>query len=91
MACLGALYKLFFYPTHIFLLKTYCLFSKDHTTFTATTLRTSTSETMAQQVSSTAEMIDYFIAFFLPPVGVFLRRGCGADFFINILLCSKCC
>lgn len=46
---------------------------------------------MAKQVSSTAEMIDYVIAFFLPPVGVFLRRGCNADFFINILLCSKSC
>ncbi|KAL6305415.1 hypothetical protein BKA93DRAFT_825105 [Sparassis latifolia] len=25
-------------------------------------------------------------AIILPPVGVFLERGCGADFFINILL-----
>lgn len=45
---------------------------------------------MTQRVSSNAEMIDYFIAFWLPPVGVFLRRGCGADLLINILLCSKC-
>lgn len=74
-----------------------------------------TSATMTRQVSSTSEMIDYFIAFFLPPVspppsshtglvgqdlgqladvcptalpqvGVFLKRGCHADLFINILL-----
>lgn len=51
--------------------------------------KTPTSATMTKQVSSTAEMIDYLIAFFLPPVGVFLRRGCNADFFINILLCSE--
>lgn len=73
---------------------------------------------MAKQVSSGAEMIDYLVAFFLPPVsssqtrllsaaaahcasvpsencldanvgqvGVFLKRGCGADILINILLC----
>ncbi|KAF3761875.1 UPF0057-domain-containing protein [Cryphonectria parasitica EP155] len=38
------------------------------------------------QVSSTSDMIDYFIAFFLPPVGVFLKRGLHADLWINILL-----
>ncbi|KAK3045640.1 hypothetical protein LTR09_012794 [Extremus antarcticus] len=27
------------------------------------------------------------IAIFLPPVAVVLRRGCGADLLINILLC----
>lgn len=69
---------------------------------------------MAKQVSSGAEMIDYLVAFFIPPVsasleidpfvqrtsrdtiletdvgnqvGVFLKRGCGADILINILLC----
>ncbi|KAI0093590.1 hypothetical protein BDY19DRAFT_881364 [Irpex rosettiformis] len=26
------------------------------------------------------------LAIILPPVGVFLERGCGADFLINILL-----
>lgn len=67
---------------------------------------------MAKQVSSTAEMIDYLISFFIPPVstwlnvtnawsieyyhslpiltrpklGVFFKRGCGADVLINILL-----
>ncbi|KAJ4987697.1 Plasma membrane proteolipid 3-like protein 2 [Stagonosporopsis vannaccii] len=25
-------------------------------------------------------------AIFIPPLGVFLERGCNADFFINILL-----
>ncbi|KAH9997228.1 hypothetical protein BJV77DRAFT_984029 [Russula vinacea] len=26
------------------------------------------------------------LAIFIPPLGVFLERGCHADFFINILL-----
>ncbi|CAN8098022.1 unnamed protein product [Discula destructiva] len=41
---------------------------------------------MGKRVSSGAEMIDYLIAFFLPPLGVFFKRGCGADLIINILL-----
>jgi len=28
----------------------------------------------------------YFLAIFLPPLAVFLKRGCNADFLINILL-----
>jgi uncharacterized membrane protein YqaE (UPF0057 family) len=31
-------------------------------------------------------MLDYIIAIFLPPLAVFLKTGCGADFVINILL-----
>jgi len=31
-------------------------------------------------------MLLYFLALFLPPLSVFLKRGCAADFFINILL-----
>ncbi|KZT26303.1 plasma membrane proteolipid 3 [Neolentinus lepideus HHB14362 ss-1] len=27
-----------------------------------------------------------FFAIFVPPIGVFLERGCGADLLINILL-----
>ncbi|KAH9946001.1 UPF0057-domain-containing protein [Epithele typhae] len=30
--------------------------------------------------------IMYVFAILLPPLGVFLERGCGADFLINILL-----
>ncbi len=28
----------------------------------------------------------YFLAIFLPPLAVFFKRGCNADFLINILL-----
>jgi uncharacterized membrane protein YqaE (UPF0057 family) len=28
----------------------------------------------------------YFLAIFLPPLAVFFKRGCTADFLINILL-----
>jgi uncharacterized membrane protein YqaE (UPF0057 family) len=33
-----------------------------------------------------SDICKIFLAIFLPPVGVFLERGCHADFFINILL-----
>lgn len=33
-----------------------------------------------------SDICKIILAIFLPPVGVFLERGCGADFFINILL-----
>ncbi|QDS70875.1 plasma membrane proteolipid Pmp3 [Venturia effusa] len=36
--------------------------------------------------SSTADVCLYFLGLFLPPVPVFLKRGCGADFLINICL-----
>ena len=34
----------------------------------------------------TADSSQIILAIFLPPVGVFLERGCNADFLINILL-----
>ncbi|EME88373.1 uncharacterized protein MYCFIDRAFT_181233 [Pseudocercospora fijiensis CIRAD86] len=36
--------------------------------------------------SSTGNVLLYFLALFLPPLAVFLKVGCGADFLINILL-----
>ncbi|OAF55081.2 plasma membrane proteolipid Pmp3 [Pseudogymnoascus destructans] len=33
-----------------------------------------------------SDICKIILAIFLPPVGVFLERGCGADFLINILL-----
>jgi uncharacterized membrane protein YqaE (UPF0057 family) len=33
-----------------------------------------------------SDIIKIIFAIFIPPVGVFLERGCNADFFINILL-----
>ncbi|KFA45948.1 hypothetical protein S40293_07299 [Stachybotrys chartarum IBT 40293] len=33
-----------------------------------------------------SDICKIILAVILPPVGVFLERGCGADFFINILL-----
>ncbi|KAF2668131.1 UPF0057-domain-containing protein [Microthyrium microscopicum] len=41
---------------------------------------------MARDPSSTSDVLLYFLAIFLPPVSVFLKRGCGADLLINILL-----
>lgn len=36
--------------------------------------------------SSTSDVLLYFLALFIPPVPVFVKRGCGADVLINILL-----
>jgi len=33
-----------------------------------------------------SDIFKIFFAVILPPLGVFLERGCGADFLINILL-----
>ncbi|KAK4994313.1 plasma membrane proteolipid Pmp3 [Elasticomyces elasticus] len=33
-----------------------------------------------------SDIIKIIIAIILPPLGVFLERGCGADLLINILL-----
>lgn len=30
----------------------------------------------------------YFLGFFLPPVPVAMKRGCGADILINLGLCT---
>ncbi|KAI1015397.1 hypothetical protein LB504_011017, partial [Fusarium proliferatum] len=37
-----------------------------------------------------SDICKIFLAIFLPPIGVFLERGCRADFFINILLTILC-
>merc|ERR1712169_28768 len=44
------------------------------------------TDTMARGTSSTADVLLYFLALFLPPVPVFIKRGCGADLLINIAL-----
>ncbi|KAH7919318.1 UPF0057-domain-containing protein [Leucogyrophana mollusca] len=41
---------------------------------------------MTSTVSPTRDVILYFIAIALPPVAVFFKRGCTADFCINIAL-----
>ncbi|OBT47324.1 plasma membrane proteolipid 3 [Pseudogymnoascus sp. WSF 3629] len=33
-----------------------------------------------------SDICKIILAIFLPPLGVFLERGCGADLLINILL-----
>ncbi|EYE94240.1 YqaE/Pmp3 family membrane protein [Aspergillus glaucus CBS 516.65] len=33
-----------------------------------------------------SDICKIILAFILPPLGVFLERGCGADFLINICL-----
>ncbi|KAJ7536243.1 hypothetical protein O6H91_12G062000 [Diphasiastrum complanatum] len=33
-----------------------------------------------------ATFIEVLLAIFLPPVGVFLRYGCGIEFWIDVLL-----
>lgn len=33
-----------------------------------------------------SDIFKIILAIILPPVGVFLERGCGADFCINVLL-----
>ncbi|EHK39638.1 hypothetical protein TGAM01_v202755 [Trichoderma gamsii] len=35
---------------------------------------------------TSSDVAKIIVAILLPPVGVFLERGCGADFLINILL-----
>jgi uncharacterized membrane protein YqaE (UPF0057 family) len=38
----------------------------------------------ANHQSTKADVLLYFLALFLPPVPVFIKRGCTADFLINI-------
>jgi len=38
------------------------------------------------QVSSSYDVLLYFVAIFVPPIPVLLKRGLKADFWINILL-----
>ncbi|CAL4913942.1 unnamed protein product [Urochloa decumbens] len=35
---------------------------------------------------ATATFVEVLLAIFLPPVGVFLRYGCGVEFWIDLLL-----
>jgi len=35
-----------------------------------------------------SDIIKIILAILLPPLGVFLERGCGADLLINVLLTS---
>ncbi|CAN6284650.1 hypothetical protein GQ55_9G515000 [Panicum hallii var. hallii] len=35
---------------------------------------------------ATATFVEVLLAIFLPPVGVFLRYGCGMEFWIDLLL-----
>ncbi|KAF3073601.1 plasma membrane proteolipid 3 [Trichoderma afarasin] len=35
---------------------------------------------------TTSDICKIILAIILPPIGVFLERGCGADLLINILL-----
>ncbi|KZT28616.1 UPF0057-domain-containing protein [Neolentinus lepideus HHB14362 ss-1] len=37
-------------------------------------------------VSSSSDVLLYFLAIFIPPLTVFFKRGCGADVLINICL-----
>ncbi|KIL59955.1 hypothetical protein M378DRAFT_26766 [Amanita muscaria Koide BX008] len=39
-----------------------------------------------ETVSSTPNVLLYFLALFIPPLAVFLKRGISSDFWINILL-----
>lgn len=36
--------------------------------------------------SSGGDVLLYLLAIFIPPIAVVLKRGCGADFLINICL-----
>jgi len=39
-----------------------------------------------QMAVTGSDICKIILAIFIPPLGVFLERGCGADFLINILL-----
>ncbi|TEB31807.1 UPF0057-domain-containing protein [Coprinellus micaceus] len=41
---------------------------------------------MPTDVSSNYNVFLYFMAIFVPPFSVFMKRGCAAEFWINILL-----
>ncbi|EUC64363.1 stress response RCI peptide protein, putative [Rhizoctonia solani AG-3 Rhs1AP] len=41
---------------------------------------------MSRPPSSTSDVLLYFIALLVPPIPVFIKRGCSADVLINILL-----
>lgn len=41
---------------------------------------------MQPLTAKSSDICKVILAIVLPPLGVFLERGCNADFFINILL-----
>ncbi|MEA1942973.1 MAG: YqaE/Pmp3 family membrane protein [Pseudomonadota bacterium] len=41
---------------------------------------------MSQQTATSGDILRIIVAIILPPVGVFLQVGLGAQFWINILL-----
>lgn len=41
---------------------------------------------MARTQSSGSDIFLYFLAIFIPPASVGIKRGCGADILINICL-----
>ncbi|ORX40663.1 hypothetical protein BD324DRAFT_611717 [Kockovaella imperatae] len=41
---------------------------------------------MARPPSSNGDLLLYVLAIFIPPAAVFVKRGCGVDILINILL-----
>lgn len=41
---------------------------------------------MARPASSTGDVFLYVLAIFIPTLSVFMKRGCGADVLINLLL-----
>ncbi|KAK0702079.1 hypothetical protein B0T26DRAFT_660141 [Lasiosphaeria miniovina] len=41
---------------------------------------------MAHNHSTVSDLVLYILAFFIPPLAVFFRTGCDADFLINICL-----
>ena len=43
-------------------------------------------EEQQQLIYHNSDIIKLIFAIFIPPIGVFLERGCGADLLINILL-----
>ncbi|KIJ97727.1 hypothetical protein K443DRAFT_681292 [Laccaria amethystina LaAM-08-1] len=42
---------------------------------------------MPDAVSSSTDIVLYFMAILLPPLPVFMKRGCEIDLWINIILC----
>ncbi|KAE8449532.1 plasma membrane proteolipid Pmp3 [Mollisiaceae sp. DMI_Dod_QoI] len=36
--------------------------------------------------SSSSDVFAYLVAIFIPPLAVFLKRGCAVDFLINVCL-----
>jgi len=49
-------------------------------------MKKSSFQTPITMAFTASDLCKIFFAIILPPLGVFLERGCNADFFINILL-----